>query len=56
MWTASIIFAILLCTAYTSSAFPRAPQDYGFMYGHGFDDLDGHIWELFYMEPSAVKD
>lgn len=35
---------------------PRAPQDHGFMYGHGFDDLDGHIWELFYMEPNAVKD
>jgi len=30
------------------------PQDHGFMYGHGFQDLDGHIWELFYMEPSAV--
>ena len=31
------------------------PQDHGFMYGHGFQDLDGHIWELFYMEPSAVQ-
>jgi predicted lactoylglutathione lyase len=31
------------------------PQDHGFMYGHGFQDLDGHIWELIYMEPSAVK-
>lgn len=30
------------------------PQDHGFMYGHGFQDLDGHIWELVYMEPSAV--
>jgi hypothetical protein len=30
------------------------PQDHGFMYGHGFQDLDGHIWELMYMEPSAV--
>ena len=30
------------------------PQDHGFMYGHGFQDLDGHIWELFYMEPSAI--
>jgi hypothetical protein len=30
------------------------PQDHGFMYGHGFQDLDGHIWELIYMEPSAV--
>ena len=31
------------------------PQDHGFMYGHGYQDLDGHIWELIYMEPSAVK-
>ncbi|MDR3409720.1 MAG: VOC family protein [Formivibrio sp.] len=27
------------------------PQDHGFMYGHGFQDLDGHIWELVYMVP-----
>ena len=33
---------------------PRAPQDHGFMYGHGFDDLDGHIWELVYMDPNAA--
>lgn len=26
------------------------PQDHGFMYAHGFQDLDGHIWEVFYME------
>jgi uncharacterized protein len=31
------------------------PQDYGFMYGHGFQDRDGHIWELMYMEPSAIS-
>ncbi len=31
------------------------PQDHGFMYGHGFQDLDGHIWELMYMEPSAIN-
>lgn len=31
------------------------PQDHGFMYAHGFQDLDGHIWELIYMEPDAVK-
>lgn len=30
------------------------PQDYGFMYAHGFQDLDGHIWELMYMEPGAT--
>jgi len=27
------------------------PQDYGFMYGHAFQGVDGHIWELAYMEP-----
>ncbi|MFN6468819.1 MAG: VOC family protein [Nostoc sp. SerVER01] len=31
------------------------PQDHGFMYAHGFQDLDGHIWEIMYMEPSAVN-
>lgn len=30
---------------------PRQPQDHGFMYGHGFEDLDGHIWELVHMVP-----
>jgi predicted lactoylglutathione lyase len=29
--------------------------DYGFMYGHGFQDLDGHVWEVFYMDPSHIK-
>ena len=32
---------------------PRAAKDQGFMYGHGFEDLDGHIWELIYMDPGA---
>jgi predicted lactoylglutathione lyase len=32
----------------------NAPQDHGFMYGHGFQDLDGHIWEIIFMEPSAI--
>ena len=27
----------------------RTPQDHGFMYGHGFEDPDGHIWELVHM-------
>ena len=29
-------------------------QDYGFMYGHGFQDLDGHIWELIFIEPPGT--
>ena len=29
---------------------PTEPRDHGFMYQHGFEDPDGHIWELAYME------
>lgn len=32
----------------------RDPQDHGFMYGHSFQDPDGHVWELMWMDPSAV--
>jgi predicted lactoylglutathione lyase len=31
------------------------PQDHGFMYAHGFQDLDGHIWELIYLDPNFVQ-
>jgi predicted lactoylglutathione lyase len=31
----------------------RQPQDHGFMYGHGFVDPDGHVWELVHMVPGA---
>ncbi|HMF86820.1 MAG TPA: VOC family protein [Gemmatimonadaceae bacterium] len=31
------------------------PQDHGFMYGSSFYDLDGHHWEVFWMDPSAVN-
>ncbi|MGO4378743.1 VOC family protein [Pseudoduganella sp. RAF53_2] len=34
---------------------PREPQDHGFMYGHGFEDLDGHVWELVYMLPQQAQ-
>ncbi len=30
-------------------------KHYGFMYQHGFQDPDGHIWELIYMDPKAVQ-
>jgi len=31
------------------------PKDYGFMYAHGFQDLDGHVWEVMWMDPAAVE-
>ena len=30
------------------------PQDHGFMYGRSFQDLDGHVWELYYMDLSLI--
>ncbi|HYD77522.1 VOC family protein [Ramlibacter sp.] len=33
---------------------PNAPQDHGFMYQHGFEDLDGHVWEVFWMDAAAA--
>jgi predicted lactoylglutathione lyase len=34
---------------------PNASQDHGFMYSHGFEDLDGHVWELVWMDPAHVQ-
>jgi predicted lactoylglutathione lyase len=31
------------------------PEDHGFMYSWGFEDLDGHIWDLFWMDPAHVQ-
>lgn len=33
----------------------RDPQDFGFMYGRSFNDLDGHIWEIIWMDPSHIQ-
>ena len=32
----------------------RDPQDLGFMYSRSLNDLDGHIWEVFWMDPNAA--
>ncbi len=33
----------------------RESQDHGFMYGRSFEDLDGHIWEIFWMDPKTIN-
>ncbi|NVD69396.1 VOC family protein [Duganella sp. BJB1802] len=33
----------------------KEPQDHGFMYGHGYQDLDGHLWEIIYMDSAPPK-
>ncbi|WP_026359642.1 VOC family protein [Sphingomonas sp. PR090111-T3T-6A] len=33
---------------------PTPTQDYGFMFGRSFEDPDGHIWEVMWMDPNAA--
>lgn len=33
---------------------PGPVQEYGFMYGRGFADPDGHVWELAWMDMDAA--
>ncbi|MDB5003330.1 MAG: glyoxalase/bleomycin resistance/extradiol dioxygenase family protein [Mucilaginibacter sp.] len=35
---------------------PNEASDYGFMYQHSFDDLDGHHWEFVWMDPNGVPE
>lgn len=32
---------------------PHPPEDHGFMYDQGFEDIDGHLWNLVWMAPRA---
>ena len=29
-------------------------QDFGWMYHRGFEDINGHIWEIVYMDESSI--
>jgi predicted lactoylglutathione lyase len=37
----------------TGGRTPHPPEDHGFMYDQGFEDLDGHLWNLVWMAPQA---
>lgn len=37
-----------------ATADPCPTQDYGFMYGRSFEDPDGHIWEVMWMDAAAA--
>lgn len=32
---------------------PHPPEDHGFMYDQGFEDLDGHLWNLVWLAPQS---
>ena len=44
----------LVAKAVAGGGKATASKDYGFMYQTGFQDLDGHLWELAYMDPNAA--
>jgi predicted lactoylglutathione lyase len=33
----------------------REPEDHGYMFGRSFSDLDGHIWEIIFMDQKAMS-
>lgn len=33
---------------------PNDIQDHGWMYAHGFQDIDGHLWEVMYLDPAGI--
>ena len=33
----------------------KDPADHGFMYVRSFEDINGHQWEVMYMDPSALQ-
>lgn len=43
-------------TAIDAGGQPAMPsQDHGFMYASSFYDVDGHYWEVLWMDPKAVQ-
>lgn len=44
-------------TALAAGASPaNEPMDHGVMYGRSFHDPDGHLWEVMWMDPSALDE
>ncbi|NML20269.1 glyoxalase/bleomycin resistance/extradiol dioxygenase family protein [Pseudoflavitalea sp. G-6-1-2] len=40
----------------SGGSFVKNPQDHGWMYGRSFADINGHQWEVLYMDETAVPD
>ena len=37
------------------AGYTEEPEDHGFMYARSFTDLDGHGWQILFMEPSHIQ-
>ena len=49
------IFVMLVKGVPAAELDGRVIAERRFMYQHGYQDLDGHLWELFYMDPNAAN-
>lgn len=47
--------AIVAKALAAGGATPTPAKDHGFMYQHGFEDLDGHLWEVVHMDLAAFE-
>jgi uncharacterized protein len=46
----------LVDKAFAAGALPaNEPNDQGFLYGRSFRDLDGHHWDVFWIDPAALE-
>jgi hypothetical protein len=45
----------ILAKALAAGASETISMDEGWMYQRGFADLDGHLWEIFYMDEDAMQ-
>ncbi len=52
---AAVDATVAAAAAAGGRADPNATQDHGFMYGRSFEDPDGHIWEVIWMDADAAK-
>lgn len=53
--TREAVDAMVALAVAAGGSVPRPPQVHGdFMYGHAFEDLDGHVWELSWLSPDVA--
>ena len=53
----AVLAQLQAAVAAGGKADPTPEQDYeGFMYGRSYEDPDGHIWEVFWMDQAAASD
>jgi uncharacterized protein len=45
--------SLIARAAAAGARIPHPPEDHGFMYDQGFEDIDGHLWNLVWVAPQG---